>query len=226
MWNVTFHNAIWHQDLWRSSERLCVFCQTNLATLSFVLHQGIRGSPIWQQQFSLRPIFLSTFSPIIVFSRSSSAEVFCHLIPPQGQVKWSQLSFSQIEITFSALTATDECFLGVLTSWWAVGCSWNHVLTSCWQAVNETCFFSHFFYGHKTHPVVDFHRTKMLNKDLETVPEIHHSLTRLSLIERLQMILGEGFKKPSNGKIPLRGGGVPPLSVNFFPLTFWPAVVL
>ena len=35
----------------------------------------------------------------------------------------------------------------------------------------------------------------------------------------------EGFKNPSNGKIPLRGGGVPPLSVNFFPLTFWPAVV-
>ena len=31
----------------------------------------------------------------------------------------------------------------------------------------------------------------------------------------------EGFKNPSNGKIPLRGGGgYPP-----FPLTFWPAVV-
>ena len=33
----------------------------------------------------------------------------------------------------------------------------------------------------------------------------------------------EGFKNPSNGKIPLRG--YPPLSINFFPLTFWPAVV-
>ena len=36
--------------------------------------------------------------------------------------------------------------------------------------------------------------------------------------------LREGFKNPSNGNFSLRGG-VPPFSVNFFPLTFSPAVV-
>ena len=31
----------------------------------------------------------------------------------------------------------------------------------------------------------------------------------------------EGFKNRNHGLSSLRGGGVPPLSVNFFPLTFW-----
>ena len=35
----------------------------------------------------------------------------------------------------------------------------------------------------------------------------------------------EGFKNPSNGNFPLRGGGEPPFSVNFFPLTFRENVV-
>ena len=39
------------------------------------------------------------------------------------------------------------------------------------------------------------------------------------------MRIREAIKNPSNGKIPLKGGGVPPFSVNFFPLTFLPAVV-
>ena len=38
-------------------------------------------------------------------------------------------------------------------------------------------------------------------------------------------LLKEAFKNPSHGKIPLRGGGEPPFSVNFFPLSFLPAVV-
>ena len=39
------------------------------------------------------------------------------------------------------------------------------------------------------------------------------------------IVFREVFKNPSNGNFPLRGGGVPPFSVNFFPLTFSPAVV-
>ena len=46
-----------------------------------------------------------------------------------------------------------------------------------------------------------------------------------TLTIRCQAELREGFKNPSNGSFPLRGGGGTPFSVNFFPLTFWPAVV-
>ena len=34
------------------------------------------------------------------------------------------------------------------------------------------------------------------------------------------LLLREGFKKPRHGNFPWRGGGVPPFSVNFFPLGF------
>ena len=42
---------------------------------------------------------------------------------------------------------------------------------------------------------------------------------------RKKIMIREVFKNPSNGNFPLRGGGVPPFSVNFFPLTFWENVV-
>ena len=34
------------------------------------------------------------------------------------------------------------------------------------------------------------------------------------------IMVREGFKNPRHGNFPWRGGGVPPLSVNFFPLGF------
>ena len=50
---------------------------------------------------------------------------------------------------------------------------------------------------------------------------IHSIQAQHCMVHNCIIQVGKGFKTPSHGKSPLRGGGgVPPLSVNFFPLGF------
>ena len=69
------------------SDSLCVLSLRQIWPLCHLSCIRESRSPIWQQQFSPRPIFLSDWSAITSVSWSSSEKVFCHLKPPQGHSK-------------------------------------------------------------------------------------------------------------------------------------------